>query len=141
MSEIGKIIRKIRKQQSLTQEQLALAIGYSDRSSIAKIEAGKTEVSQSQIKKISDVLCVSPLVLLGYEPNEEKLDKATIAGITKSTRNAMMPRTQPAKFAAPLDKYKDSLNEEGQKQLDEFYQFLLQKYGVDNSKKKKGGSK
>ena len=65
VKRVGQIIRQIRKSKNMTQQNLADALGYSDRSTIAKIETGKTDITQSLVKRIADALCVSPLDILG----------------------------------------------------------------------------
>lgn len=46
--ETNEIIRRLRKEQHLTQEDLAVRVGYTDRSAIAKIEAGK-EIGRAHV--------------------------------------------------------------------------------------------
>ena len=65
--EIHKNIKKYREKSGLSQEQLAVMVGYKDRSSIAKIEAGQVDLSQSKIASIAKALNVSPTVLMGWE--------------------------------------------------------------------------
>lgn len=42
-------IKMLREQLGLSQEELAHKVGYKDRTSIAKIEAGKIDIPQSKI--------------------------------------------------------------------------------------------
>ena len=65
--EIHKNIKKYREKSGLSQEQLAVMVGYKDRSSIAKIEAGQVDLSQSKIASFAKALNVSPTVLMGWE--------------------------------------------------------------------------
>ncbi len=58
-------IKAFRKQLGLSQEELALRVGYTDRSSIAKIEAGMVDLSQSKIAAFAEALGVSPARLMG----------------------------------------------------------------------------
>lgn len=60
-------IRELRIKQGFTQEDLAHLLGYHDRSSIAKIEAGSVDLPQSKILAFSEVLSVSPAALMGFE--------------------------------------------------------------------------
>ena len=57
-------IKAARIAAGLSQEQLALKIGYTDRSSIAKIEAGKVDLPQSKIAAIADALHTTVAELL-----------------------------------------------------------------------------
>ncbi|MBE6924557.1 MAG: helix-turn-helix transcriptional regulator [Ruminococcaceae bacterium] len=58
-------IKSFREQMGLSQEELALKVGYKDRSSIAKIEAGLVDLTQSKIVAFASALCVSPAELMG----------------------------------------------------------------------------
>ena len=63
-------IRKLRKEAKMSQEELAKKVGYTDRSSIAKIENGEVDLSQSKIKAFADVFNVTPQYLMGYEQDD-----------------------------------------------------------------------
>jgi len=64
----GEIIRALREKQGLSQEALAARLGYKDRSSIAKIESGKVDLSQSKLERLSQIFQVSGHTLLGLQP-------------------------------------------------------------------------
>ena len=67
MSEMGSRIRDLRLAAGLTQEQLGDMVGL-QKSAIAKYENGKTEnMKRSVIKKMAEVLGVSPAYLMGFE--------------------------------------------------------------------------
>lgn len=70
MEELYKNIKKYRQQNKLTQEQLAQKTGYTDRSSIAKIESGMVDLSQSKIELFAKVLGVTAGELMGYTDSE-----------------------------------------------------------------------
>lgn len=58
-------IKMLREKLGLSQEELALKVGYKDRSSIAKIEAGLVDLSQSKISAFASALSVTPAQLMG----------------------------------------------------------------------------
>lgn len=58
-------IKALRKQKQLSQDELARLTGYTDRSSIAKIEAGQVELTESKILSFAQALGVSPSYLMG----------------------------------------------------------------------------
>ena len=64
--ELYKNIRERRKQLDMSQDQLAQLAGYTDRTSISKIEAGKVDLTQSKIKAIADALRTTPAYLMGW---------------------------------------------------------------------------
>lgn len=65
--QTAEIIRNHRVKRGMSQEELAQHLGYTDRSSIAKIESGKVDLSQSKLEKLAQVFCVSVSSLLGVE--------------------------------------------------------------------------
>lgn len=60
-------IRYLREQLGLTQEELAYKTGYKDRSSIAKIESGKVDLSATKIATFARALGVTPTQLMGLD--------------------------------------------------------------------------
>ena len=65
MLDLYKNIKKFRRANKMTQEQLAVKTGYTDRSSIAKIERGDVDLPQSKILLFANALNVSPGDLMG----------------------------------------------------------------------------
>ncbi|MDY5221980.1 MAG: XRE family transcriptional regulator [Lachnospiraceae bacterium] len=63
-------IRALRKARKMSQEELASRTGYTDRSSIARIEAGDIDLSQSKIQLFADVFGVTPTQLMGDLPGQ-----------------------------------------------------------------------
>lgn len=73
-------IRQLRIANGLTQEELALAVGYTDRSSVAKIELGKVDLPLSKVAAIAQALHTTPKELLFPASSPEKAAAAiTIA--------------------------------------------------------------
>lgn len=60
-------IKMLRKQKKISQEKLAILTGYSDRSSITKIEQGKVNISETKITLFANALGTTPAYLLGWE--------------------------------------------------------------------------
>lgn len=60
-------IKKRREELGMSQEELAKKTGYSSRSMIAKIEAGKIDLYQSKVKEIADALEISIGSLMGWD--------------------------------------------------------------------------
>lgn len=52
-------LRELRKEKGLTQEDMALALGYKDKSSYCLIENGKSRVTVDIANKIATVLNLS----------------------------------------------------------------------------------
>ena len=73
MLKLYENIKALRKANHWTQEDLAKRMNYTDRSSIAKIEAGKVDLSQSKIFEFANVFGVEPGELMGWEEENETL--------------------------------------------------------------------
>lgn len=69
-------IKRLREEQNISQEELAKKSGYSNRSTITKIEKGERKPTVDKIKSIANALNVTPAYLIGWEPDE--IDKATL---------------------------------------------------------------
>ncbi|WP_322631237.1 XRE family transcriptional regulator [Aedoeadaptatus coxii] len=80
MLDLYKNIKSLRLSKELSQEQLAAMTGYKDRTSIAKIEAGKVDLSQSKIIEFAKALGVSPSYLMGWNSSDD-VDLTKIKGI------------------------------------------------------------
>lgn len=63
--ETHEMIKQLREQRGMSQDTLAEKVGYKDRSSIAKVEAGLVDLSQSKIAAFAKALGVSPAILIG----------------------------------------------------------------------------
>jgi len=64
-AELGLRIKRVRIERGMSQAELATMLGYTDRSSIAKIEAGKTDMSQEKINETARILGTTAAFLEG----------------------------------------------------------------------------
>lgn len=64
---IGEKIRKRRIELGWTQQELADKMGYTSKSTINKIEKGRSDVAQKNIAKFAEVLGVSIAYLMDWE--------------------------------------------------------------------------
>lgn len=73
----GERITRRRLQLSMTQEELALKLGYKDKSSINKIEKGLSDIPQSKIIDFADALQCTKEYLMGWDiqKNNYSLDR------------------------------------------------------------------
>lgn len=60
-------IKELRLQNGWSQEELAKRAGYTDRSSIAKIENGEVDLKYSKILTFAEVFGVDPVELMGLK--------------------------------------------------------------------------
>lgn len=63
----------------LSQEELAKKIGYKDRSTIAKIEAGINDITQSKVVAFANALETTPAWLMGWKDNPERPSRDEMA--------------------------------------------------------------
>lgn len=78
MSTLGEKIRERRQAAGLSQDLLAKKMGYRSRSTIAKIEAGENDVSQTKIQAFADALECSAAYLMGLNENPSAGDSVKI---------------------------------------------------------------
>lgn len=62
-------IRSRREEISMSQDELAQILGYKSRSTIAKIEKGENDITQSKIVAFAKALKTSPAWLMGWDDN------------------------------------------------------------------------
>ena len=86
MNDIGKNIRRLREERGLTQEELAIRIGYQTRTAINKIELGMRDLPQSKIVLCAEALGVTPAVLMGWVEEDESVKNDVLANIVMTLR-------------------------------------------------------
>ena len=67
MIDLYKNIKYLRLANKWSQEELALKMGYADKSAISKIENGKSDLPASQIVAFAKVFNISPGDLMGSD--------------------------------------------------------------------------
>ena len=78
MLDLYRNIKKFRTQNEMSQAELARLTGYTDRSSIAKIEKGLVDLSLSKIEAFADALGVDPGELMGDDWESTVVDNARL---------------------------------------------------------------
>ena len=76
---VGKNIAAARKQAGLTQEELAVRVGYQSKSAINKIELGIRDLPQKKIKAFADALGTTPGHLLGWDTPKPATEQGALA--------------------------------------------------------------
>ena len=87
MLKLYENIKKYRKAAKMTQEELAKRTGYTDRSSIARIEKGLIDLPQSKIKQFAEALGTTPGALMGWVDEETSKKNDAIVGVIVELRN------------------------------------------------------
>lgn len=75
MATTGENIRNKRIDAGMSQKELAKKLGYSDKSSLAKIETGASDVSTERLKDIAKALNTTPAELLSCATEPEQKSK------------------------------------------------------------------
>ena len=73
MPEIGKRIKARRIEIRMTQSELAAKVGYKDKSTIAKIESGANDITQTKVVEFAKALDTTIAYLMGWEEGKETL--------------------------------------------------------------------
>lgn len=73
MPDIGKRIKEKRIELGITQEELAAKLGYKSKTTIAKIEKGTNDITQSRVVDFANVLNTTPAYLMGWTDSESEL--------------------------------------------------------------------
>jgi transcriptional regulator with XRE-family HTH domain len=71
VSDLYKRIKERREELGMTQDELAQAMGYTSRSSIAKIESGSIDIPQSKISGFAEVLKTTVAWLMGWDKKNQ----------------------------------------------------------------------
>ena len=69
LKQFGRRVHYYRELNGMTLQELSDKSGYTSRSTVAKLEKGQVDAPQSKVKALADALGVSPLDLLGRDPN------------------------------------------------------------------------
>lgn len=76
--DIGERIKKRREELGMSQTELAEKVGYTSRSSVAKLETNANGMTQSKIVIFAKALKTTPSYLMGWDDNHtEETGKAT----------------------------------------------------------------
>ena len=79
-------IRQLRIANGLTLEELARAVGYSDKSMMGHIEHGKVDLPLSRVAAIAQALHTTPQELLFPASPPEKVNEKAAAAITVAVK-------------------------------------------------------
>ena len=149
MLALYKNIKSRRTELKMSQDTLAELTGYKDRSSIAKIEKGEVDLSESKIREFAKALKLSPQELTGWDKNDELRpdledlikkvipalrldDKHQKEAIEKIVEESLIEEKDveesPIKVNIPaFHSYKDEYTEEELKQIKDFAEYVKTK--------------
>ena len=90
MNDLYQNIRRLRQARGWTQDELAEKAGYTNRSSIAKIENGVVDLSRNKIYTFAKIFGVSPVSLMGEDSEEAEIEMMIEDIIARSSRDALI---------------------------------------------------
>lgn len=105
---IGERIRLKRNEKGWSQRDLAEKMGYSNHSTIGKIETGKVDLPQSKVVQFAEVLGVSVAYLMGWEEVKKNNDALTDIVVRLRTDNEFasffkkVDQLSPEQFASVM---------------------------------------
>lgn len=85
---IGERIKQRRLELGMSQDELAMKLGFSSRSSICKIESNARNLTQQKIKAIADALETTPDYIMGWTNSS----KSELENIIKSLDDSLSER-------------------------------------------------
>lgn len=109
--DIGKRIKEKRIELGITQEELAAKLGYKSKTTIAKIEKGTNDITQSRVVDFANVLNTTPAYLMGWTDSDSgstttlnKKDEKDIAKRLEQTLDQLESDQDGLMFSGePLD--------------------------------------
>lgn len=107
MYNLGEKVKKRRKELNISQQELADKLGYTNRSSITKIEKGNNDIPRSKVEEIADVLQTTPAYLMGWE--DEPKSKSILTKFKTMTHKVSVYGRIPA--GVPFEAIQDCLDD------------------------------
>ena len=82
-------IKFLREKMNMSQQELALRVGYKDKSAVSKVERGERDINQQMVVKYAIALGTTPAYLMGWEeektpPNEMSEGKRKLIEFAES---------------------------------------------------------
>ena len=81
MLKLYQNIKKLREERGLSQDALAKLTGYTDRSSITKIEKGQVDLQQSKIELFANALGTTSRELVGWDDDQPPTKKGVVINV------------------------------------------------------------
>ena len=131
----GKNLKELRLSKGMSQEELAHALGFKNRSSINKIELGKNDMPRALVSRAAQVLGVSPIELFEVDahPNTEADifyadDKPYIGEVKVLPKDALPDGVFDGELGFRVDLWKtfSSLSDKNQEQVMSYMKYLAE---------------
>ena len=94
-------IKAKRIERDMSQTDLALRAGYSNKTAISKFEHAGDDISMKQIRRIATALNVSPAYLMGWEEDQELMPSDTVLPVFDEADEHLLKIIEYYKNATP----------------------------------------
>lgn len=116
MATIGERIKTRRTELKMSQQALALLLGYKSSTSIARIESNERSLPQKKIEKIAEALHTTPEYIMGWE-EKPKEEQPTANRIRIKKRDGTVIEFDSTKLIEAINKALGNLNEPAQNKV------------------------
>lgn len=124
--DTGKKIRILREEKGLKQEEIAKAVGYSNKNSISKIERGGAGCPEAQLIKIVEIFGMTLKEFYNYEPKEDIPEAENKKNIVEEPIKLYLPKKDKKNMVDYMLENRKLLEEN-----DYLKTILLNKYQID----------
>ncbi len=107
MIDLYKNIKQLRETQGMSQDDLAKLTGYTNRSSIAKIEKGEVDLPRSKIIAFAKALKTSPMALMGWEKEPSNVEHVHVGKTIRIPVYGRIPAGVPLEAVEEIEDYID----------------------------------
>ena len=109
--EIGERIKKRREELGMSQDELAKKVGYTSRSSVAKVETNANGIVQSKLVLFAKALQTTPSYLMGWTDEDSTNKNTTIANVVSKLRSNDMFLSVAEKLCNMDDNQLNTINQ------------------------------
>ena len=88
METVGERIKKRREDLGLSQMQLAIKMGYNNRSAISRAETSGDDIGANRVKKFAEALNCTPAYLMGWKDVDFVVEDDDLEFFTEAYRRA-----------------------------------------------------
>ena len=116
MATIGERIKTRRTELKMSQQALALLLGYKSSTSIARIESNERNLPQKKIEKIAEALQTTPEYIMGWD-EKPKEEQPAASRIRIKKRDGTVIEFDSTKLIEAINKALGNLNEPAQNKV------------------------
>lgn len=107
METVGERIKKRREDLGLSQMQLAIKMGYNNRSAISRAETSGDDIGANRVKKFAEALNCTPAYLMGWKEVDFVAEDEDLEFVVEAYRHSDDTTKEMVKR---LLKYNEELN-------------------------------